>query len=273
MDKDMANTQFQLEGNAPQQYEQDTVSSWGRPLAELTFEHVSLHRGDRVLDVACGTGIITRVAAQRFRNIGSIVGIDLNAGMLDVARENTPTTGVPVEWRQGDVCVLPLPDGHVHVVLCQQGFQFVPDKLAAFCEIRRVLVPGGRLVFTVWSEVPPYYVALADALTCHVSAETATSCLSPFSWRDAGAIRQVLNDAEFRPIDIQMLEVMRRMPSSAESVLELIARSPFGRDVEAVSEATRMAIGQEVSAALQAYRDGNDFVIPCRTHLVQAQTP
>ena len=94
----MANTRFQLSGNAPQVYERDIVPTMFKPTAELMFEHVSLHEGDRVLDVACGTGIVTRVAVKRFPNIASIVGMDLNPGMLEFARENTPTTGVPIEW-------------------------------------------------------------------------------------------------------------------------------------------------------------------------------
>jgi ubiquinone/menaquinone biosynthesis C-methylase UbiE len=138
---------------------------------------VSLHQGDRVLDVACGTGIVTRLVVQRFPNIASIVGMDLNPGMLEVARANTPTTGVPVEWQQGDLCALPFPEDHCDVVLCNQGMQFVPDKSVALGEIKRVLVSGGQLVFTVWSEVPPYFAALAEALGRHVSAEVGCVCI------------------------------------------------------------------------------------------------
>ncbi len=100
----MADTRYQLEGNAPQLYERETVHTLGRPLAELMFAHVSLHTGDRVLDVACGTGIVTRAAIQRYGDLGHVAGVDLNAGMLDVARAHTPATHVPIEWRQGDVC-------------------------------------------------------------------------------------------------------------------------------------------------------------------------
>jgi ubiquinone/menaquinone biosynthesis C-methylase UbiE len=267
----MANTQYQLEGNAPQLYERDTVHTLGRPLAELMFAHVALHTGDRVLDAACGTGIVTRVAAQRFRHLAHIIGVDLNPGMLDVARANTPTTGVPVEWRQGDVCALPFPDGRFEVVLCQQGLQFVPDPFAALRELRRVLVPGGRLAFTVFSEVPAYYAVLADALARHVSAAAATSCLSRYTLQDATTLRTLVEDAGFGAIESHVLEVRRRMPASATSVVEAMARAPYARDVAAVEEAVRQAIGQEVSAVLHAYREGDEVVIPHRSHLVQAQ--
>jgi ubiquinone/menaquinone biosynthesis C-methylase UbiE len=223
----MANTQYQLEGNAPQRYERETVHTLGRPLAALMFAHVTLQAGDRVLDAACGTGIVTRVAAQRFRNLTRIVGVDLNPGMLDVARSHTPTTGVPVEWQQGDLRALPFPENSFEVVLCQQGLQFVPDPGAALREMRRVLVPGGRLAFTVFSEVPVYYAVLADALARHVSAAAATSCLSRYTLQEATTLQRLVDAAGFGAITLRVLEVQRRMPASAASVVEAMARPPM----------------------------------------------
>jgi ubiquinone/menaquinone biosynthesis C-methylase UbiE len=267
----MAETRYQLEGNAPQLYERETVPTLGRPLAELMLAHVALHAGDRLLDAACGTGIVTRVAVQRYGDLRHVVGVDLNAGMLDVARAHTPASRVPIEWRHGDVCALPFPDGSFEVVLCQQGLQFVPDPGAALREMSRVLVPGGRLAFTVFSEVPVYYAALADALVRHVSADAATSCLSRYTLREATTLRTLVDEAGFGVIEMQVLEVMRRMPASAASVVEAMVRAPYARVVAAVDEDARQAIGQEVSAALHAYRDGDEVLIPHRSHLVQAQ--
>jgi ubiquinone/menaquinone biosynthesis C-methylase UbiE len=267
----MANTQYQLEGNAPQLYERETVHTLGRPLAELMFAHVTLQAGDRVLDAACGTGIVTRVAAQRFHHLTHIVGLDLNPGMLEVARAHTPPTGVPVEWRRGDLSALPFPEHSFEVVLCQQGLQFVPDPGVALREMRRVLVPGGRFAFTVFREVPVYYAVLADALARHVSAAAATSCLSRYTLQEATILQTLVGAAGFGAITMRVLEVKRRMPASAASIVEAMARAPYARDVAAVEEAIRHAIGQEVSAALHAYRDGAEVVIPHRSHLVQAQ--
>jgi hypothetical protein len=137
--------------------------------------------------------------------------------------------------------------------------------------MRRVLVPQGRLAFTVFSEIPVYYAVLADALARRVSAAAATSCLSRYTLREATTLRTLVDAAGFGAISIHVLEVKRRMPASAASVVEAMARAPYARDVAAVEEASRQAIGQEVSAALQAYRDGQEAVIPHRSHLVQAQ--
>jgi hypothetical protein len=137
--------------------------------------------------------------------------------------------------------------------------------------MRRVLVRGGRLAFTVFSEVPVYYAVLADALAHHVSAAAATSYLSRYTLREATTLRTLVEAAGFEAITICGLEVKRRMPASAASVVEAMARAPYARDVAAAEEAIRHAIGQEVSAALHTYRDGAEVVIPHRSHLVQAQ--
>jgi hypothetical protein len=134
-----------------------------------------------------------------------------------------------------------------------------------------MLVPGGRLACTVFSEVPVYYVALADALARHVSTEAATSCLSRYTLREATTLRQLVEDAGFGAVEMRVLEVMRRMPASAASVVEAMARAPYAREVATVEEDIRQVIRQEVSAVLHAYRAGDEVVIPHRSHLVQAQ--
>jgi len=267
----MANTGYQLEGNAARLYEQGIVPTMSKPLTEMMFEYVSLHDGDRVLDVACGTGIIARVVTERFANISSIVGVDLNPGMLEVARENTPTTDISIEWRQGDACELPLPDHSFDVVLCQHGLQFISNKVAALREMKRVLVPGGRLVLTVWGEPTPYQAALAESLRQHVSDAAATSCLAPFALQDTEIIQNLLDEAGFRTTEMQKLILMRRLPASA---LDFASQQPYARDVETASEDARAAIENEVKAAVQAYRDDDSdvFVVPQESHLVLAQT-
>jgi SAM-dependent methyltransferase len=266
----MADNEYQLDGNAPQLFERDNAQTLGSPLAAQVFDHIELYAGDRVLDAACGTGIVTRVAAQRFPHVGKFVGIDRNTGMLDVARANTPTN-VTVEWQQADVSALPFPDGSFEAVLCQNGIQFVLDKSLALREFRRVLVAGGRLSFTVWSEVTAYATALSEALERHISAEAAASNDAPFRLRDAKAIVDLVAGAGFHEITIQELVVIRPMPASAQGIVSDTARTAFAHDVATASEAARQALGHEVIAALQAYRDGDILAIPHKSHLVRAR--
>ena len=267
----MANRQFQLEGNAAQLYEKYSVPMGAKPAAERLLDNVHLSKSDRVLDVACGTGIVTRLIAGRSQSVSSIVGVDLNDNMLDVARSLEPSASFPIEWRQGDMCALPFSDTEFDLVLCNHGLQFVPDKPSALSEIKRVLVPGGRFAFTVWSAEVPYLVAMANSIRRHISDEVAKSCLAPFSYRDGAIIRKVLKDAGFQSIDMQEVEFTRRLPATEGAVMELVARSAFARDVEAASEDARQAIAREVCEAMQPYRQGDEFVEPLRNHLARVR--
>ena len=270
MEIEMSEIKYQLQGSAPQRYEQNNVPRILRPQAEAMLAQISLHEGDRVLDVACGTGIVTRVAVERHPNLASIVGLDFNAGMLEIAKANTPKTDIPIEWQQGDMCALAFPDDCFDIILCQQGLQFAPDKLAALRHMRRVLAPGGRLAFTVWSGVDPLKAVTVDAVRRHVHDEAATDILSANDWAETD-IRKLVDEAEFRAISMQIIESATRWPSSADEVgafiANLAARSQFTNDIE--SAITVMV--EEVQAALRPYREDDDFVTPAHSHLVQAR--
>ncbi len=116
---------------------------WTRDLVALA----AVRPGERVLDLACGTGVVARAVAVQPGGAGPIVGLDLNPGMLATAR--AVATDLPIDWREGDATALPFADGAFEVVFCQQGLQFFPDKPAALAEVHRVLAPGGRVLLSV----------------------------------------------------------------------------------------------------------------------------
>ena len=127
--------QWQLERASAEAYERYAVASWSGPLAARLVALAAPREGERVLDVACGTGIVARLAVGAG---GSVAGVDLNEGMLAVAREQAPA----IDWRQGDVEALPVADGAFDLVACQQGLQFFGHRAAALAEMRRALAPG-----------------------------------------------------------------------------------------------------------------------------------
>ena len=133
-------------------YERVMVPAVFGPWAKELLDIAVLAPGMRVLDVACGTGIVARLAAPQIGPTGRVVGLDTNEATLGVARAQPQPTGAHAEWRQGDATKLPFPDAEFDTVLCQHGLQYVPDWTAALREMKRVLASGGRLALSIQPE-------------------------------------------------------------------------------------------------------------------------
>jgi ubiquinone/menaquinone biosynthesis C-methylase UbiE len=269
----MTQERWQLTAGGPDNYERYQVPSVFEPLARMLIERIALRPGQRLLDVACGTGIVARHAAPILGPAGFIIGVDLNTGMLDVARAHTPADGAPVEWRQGDAASLPCPDASVDVVLCQQGLQFFPDKARALKEMQRVLTPGGLVGLCVWCAIDhsPCHLAIAAALRRHVGTDVAQRFQAPFGFGDRDVLHEALVDAGFRDVEIDVAILNRQLLPPEESVPGLLASTPVGPDVAALDEATRDAIVNDVAAALSEYRDERGLTVPQPTHIALAK--
>jgi len=182
---------WQLAGTAAEVYQEHLVPAIFGPWAPIVVESASLRPGERVVDVACGTGAVAREAAPQVGVSGTVVGLDLNPGMLAVARELPPASGALVEWREGDATAMPFHNAAFDVVLCQLGLQYFPDRPAALGEMHRVLVPGGRLVLLVWQSIEhsPGFARLAEALERHVGTLAAAIMRAPFVFGDPEEVR------------------------------------------------------------------------------------
>jgi len=136
--------------NPAETYEHYFVPAMFLPWAAILLRHAALQPREQVLDVACGTGIVSRQAAPLVGADGQVVALDMNPAMLAVARAIPSPSGATINWQEGNAMSLPFPDGAFDVVLCQHGLQFVPDRAAAIREIRRVLTGlGDRLASVV----------------------------------------------------------------------------------------------------------------------------
>src|SRR5919106_2120986 len=198
-------------GSAPENYDRFFVPVIATPLATNLIDTAALRRGERVLDVACGTGVVTRLAAERVGDTGTVAGIDLNPGMLEVARSVTPSNMV-IEWHQSSAEAMPLPDESFDVVLCQMGLQFVPDKPAALREMRRVLVRGGRLILNVPGPTPRLFTIMGEALARHIGAEAAAFVNHVFSLHDTAGIQNLVSGAGFHDVSVQSDTKPLRLP-------------------------------------------------------------
>lgn len=267
--------QWQLPGGGPESYQRFQVPSLFEPLADTFLEHVEVTPGTRVLDVACGTGVVARRIAPAVGPSGRVDAIDLNPGMIEVARGLPPGGGAPIEWRHGSALELPYPDGSFDLVVCQQGLQFIPDRLAALSEIHRVLVPGGRVALAVWQSIAhsPCALATAAALEAHLGAATARQMHSPFQLGDADVLSQLLSDAGFEDVAIEQATITRRVLPPDQSIPGHLASTPMGPAIVALDEAARDALVSEVGAALAPYRDDRGLAIPQGTHIALATRP
>jgi ubiquinone/menaquinone biosynthesis C-methylase UbiE len=163
-------------GNAAWAYQQTFVPAIAEPVAPPLLEQAALVPGERVLDVACGTGVVTRQAADAVRPTGRVAGLDLSAEMIEVAASLPARPGCVPGWRQGDAGTLPYRDETFDVVLCQMGLMFFPDRAAALREMRRVLVPGGRVVVGTPGTIPAPFSVLDAGLVRHIGPDLGGFC-------------------------------------------------------------------------------------------------
>ncbi|NIP58458.1 MAG: methyltransferase domain-containing protein, partial [Gemmatimonadetes bacterium] len=133
---------------------------------------------------------------------GTVAGLDPNPGMLAVAREVAPADA-SIRWHEAPAEEIPLPDDSFDLALCGMGLQFFSDRPAALGEIRRVLVPGGRVVANVPGPTPPPLAAMAEALTDHIGPESGSFVRAVFSLHDPDELRALVTGAGFRDAEVR----------------------------------------------------------------------
>lgn len=236
-----------------ERYESDAAATYERcfvpvipaPLAAELLQLAALRPGERVLDVACGTGVVTRLAAERVGGEVTVVGVDITPGMLAVARSLTPP-GRSIEWHEGPAEELPLPDEAFDVALCQLGLMFFTDRLAALREMRRVLVAGGRIAILVPGPAPQAFLDFEAALTRHIDAEAGAFVAGVFSMDDPDRLRGLAASAGFSDVAVEMRTSSLRLPPPAEFLWQYVACTPLAPVVAKLNDAARDALEREV---------------------------
>jgi len=222
--------QWHLAGTAPEIYAEHLVPAVFAPWAPVLLDAAAVEIGHTVLDLACGTGVVAAAAAERVGPSGAVTGVDINPGMIAVAAR---TQGV--RWAQADAAHLPFPDDGFDRVLCQAGLQFVPDRLGALREMRRVLRPGGRVALLVWRALhhSSGFAALADALQAVVGPEAAAVMRAPFVFGDdPRPLVTLLDSAGFGDVDVQARAGTVRFGSVEAFVRCQRAASPLAAHVD-----------------------------------------
>jgi ubiquinone/menaquinone biosynthesis C-methylase UbiE len=239
-------------------YERHFVPAIGAPFAHRLLERAQLAPGERVLDVACGTGVATRLAADAVGPEGSVAGLDPNPGMLEVARSVTPSG---VDWHEAPAEAMPLPDATFDVALCSMGLQFFPDKGQALREVHRVLVPGGRVVLGTPGPTPPLFEAIDRALTGHLGPGASMFVQAVFSVHDPDEVRGLLGHAGFDEIDVANSSLPLRLAPPAEFFWQYVHSTPLAAVVGDLDEEARASLEAEVVERCQPFVDGDATVM------------
>lgn len=253
---------WQLDGSAPELYERYLVPAITSIWATDLIARAKLVPADRVLDIACGTGAVTRLAAERIAG-GRVVGLDYNPGMLAVARCIRTTSG-SIEWHEGSALSLPFADGSFDVVLCQLGLQFFPDRPLALREMQRVLTPQGRMALSVYSPIErtPAAYAFVRALDERLGPDASKIKRAEHFFSDPQEVRTLLADAGFERVEVSTVTKQITFPSVLDYVRFQLIATPMASllahrtDPQRASDIRQIATRAQSLLAPEMLQDG-----------------
>jgi len=244
-------------GSIPKLYETYLVPLIFEPYAADLANRLASRSPARVLEIAAGTGVVTRSLASVLPENVSIIATDLNQPMLDQAA--AIGTARPVEWRQADAMQLPFGDATFDAVVCQFGVMFFPEKSKAFSEARRVLEPGGVFIFNVWDRIEEN--EFADAVTTALEALFPKDpprflARTPHGYHDYPAIERDLANGGFTaPPQVSTFAARSRAASPRDPAVAYCQGTPLRNEIEA-RDASRLGEATDIAADAVARRFG-----------------
>ncbi len=246
---------YQLVGSAPELYQKYLVPAITTKWAEDLVGRAQPRAGEAVLDIACGTGVVARLAGRRMAQ-GHVTGLDLNKGMLAVAR-TLPTEGVPIEWIEGSALALPFPAGKFDLVLCQLGLQFFPDQGRALREMHRVLSPSGRVALSVFSPIErtPGANAFVLALDRVLGPNASKIKRAEHSFNAPDELKGLFIDAGFAEVEVQTVVQKIVFPSVLDYVRFQLLATPQAALLSNRDEADRQAAIKRVASETASFSD------------------
>ncbi len=262
--------------NPAEMYEYYFVPAMFLPWATVLLHHAALQPRERVLDVACGTGIVARQAAPLVGEEGHVSALDMNQTMLDVARGVPSPLGAKINWQEGDAMRMPFADSTFDVVLCQHGLPFIPNRESAVNEMRRVLAPDGRVLVMVLQSLAlhPAFEALMESVARHLSLPVS-AVATPFAMSDVNELRNLFLMAGFNKVDILSESTVARFAEPSRfvqlAVISSAAAVPAFAKLEAQAQAVlfeRMQI--EIAPIIHEYYEAETITVPMFAHIVVA---
>jgi ubiquinone/menaquinone biosynthesis C-methylase UbiE len=263
---------YQLSTSAAANYERNNVRLTFGPWAKVLVERSGVRPGDRVLDVACGTGIVARTVAPIVGSAGAAIGTDLNEDMLAEAAKHVPA-GVNLEWCQSDAEHLAFDDEDFDVVFCQQALQYFPDRAAAVSEMCRVLRPAGVAVVAVWRGLDHNIIqrTWSECLSRHLSPEVGAKAFSSgFSKEldDAALLTALFDTAGFSSVDVQPVEQVIPADDARDRMESAVVR--FADQLAAMEPEANKSMWTEVMATIEPWVVNGRLEAPATINLILA---
>ena len=258
-------------GSIPALYDQYLGPALFEPYAvDLAGRLTGLAAGS-LLEIAAGTGRVTRAMARTLPPAVSIIASDLNQAMVDFAASRPIVR--PVAWRQADALALPFFDDSFDVVVCQFGVMFFPDKMAGYREALRVLKPGGRFLFNVWGpiEANEFGRVTTEALAALFPDDPPLFLArTPYGYHDPGAIATQLQGAGFTSVAIDTVTLTSELPSADHLAIGFCQGSPLQSEIEARRPGGLAAVTDAVTAAIAARLGPGPISGGMQAHVVTA---
>ncbi len=255
---------FQISLQAAEAYESKFVPALFSEWAPYLIGASGITSGQRVLDVACGTGVVAREVVDRLRGTATVVGVDINEAMLAVARR----LGPEVEWRQGDACALPFSDASFDAVVCQASLMFFPDRTRALQEMARVTTDEGTVAVQVWAglESQPAYGPFVEIAARHAGPQAIDLLSSYWSLGDMEHLRSL-----FEASGLQVCETSTRVGTARFGSIDEVVRIEVESTplIDRIDEEVYSAILEDSRKALAPFRTASGRVeMPIVGHLV-----
>jgi SAM-dependent methyltransferase len=260
---------FQLSVEAAEVYESRFVPALFAGWAPHLVEAAGVVPGQAVLEVAWGTGVVARTAADRMGARGRVVGVDLNEGMLAVAGRLRPD----IEWRQGDAAELPFEAGTFDVVLCQAALMFFPDRARALGEMGRVVTAGGTVAVQVWDrlEAQAGFAPMYQAFSEHLGPEAKELGSSYWALGDLDLVGSLFDAAGLLVTGTRTRVGTVRFGSAAEAVETELEATPLA---ERISQDAHRRVVEAAGELLRPFTvDGGGIELPITGHLIVATKP
>lgn len=268
----MDNKNAQFAGSIPAAYDRYLGPILFKPYAEDLADRLRVGDGGAVLELACGTGILTRILRDRLPASVRLVATDLNDPMIESAAQKF-RKDEPIEWKQADASSLPFDDHSFDAVICQFGIMFVPDKAQSAREARRVLKPNGTFLFNVWDsmEQNPLGRIPHETISGFFKKDPPTFYQIPFGYHDQSEIKRVLEAAGFHDVRTDMVSKMSVATRAEDAAAGLVQGNPVSVAIAERDASLLPVITAAVGAALEKHFGGATFRAPMRALVIQAK--